>query len=67
LYLDADDAAAANNPALAELLRRRRGLEADAEALKLKKESMPGPQWEAEYEKLMLELAKISREIRQKS
>ena len=67
LYLDADDAAAANNPALAELLRRRRGLEAEAEALKLKKESMPGPQWDAEYEKLMLELAKISREIRQKS
>lgn len=67
LYLDADDAAAGNNPELAALLRRRRELEAQAEALKLKKESMPGVQWDAEYEKLMLELAKISREIRQKS
>ena len=67
LYLDADDAAAGNNPELAVLLRRRRELEAQAEALKLKKESMPGGQWDAEYEKLMLELAKISREIRQKS
>jgi len=67
LYLDAEDATAANNPELAELLRRRRELEAEAEALKLKKDSMPGPQWQAEYEKLMLELAKVSREIRQKS
>jgi hypothetical protein len=39
LYLDADDAAAANNPELAALLRRRRELEAQAEALKLKKET----------------------------
>jgi len=67
LYLEADDAAAANNPELAGLLRRRRDLEAEAEALKLKKESMPGVQWEAAYEKLMLELARLSREIRQKS
>jgi hypothetical protein len=67
LYLDADDAAAANNPELAGLLRRRRELEAEAEALKLKKESMPGVQWDAAYEKLMLELARLSREIRQKS
>ncbi len=35
--------------------------------LKLKKESMPEAQWQAEYEKLMLELARVSREIRQKS
>jgi hypothetical protein len=66
-YLDAESPAAANNPELAALLRRRRELEAEAEALKLKKEGMPGPQWDAEYEKLMLELAKVSREIRQKS
>jgi hypothetical protein len=67
LYLDAEDASTANNPELAGLLRRRRELEAEAEALKLKKDGMPAQQWQAEYEKLMLELAKISREIRQKS
>jgi hypothetical protein len=67
LYLDAEDAATANNPELADLLRRRRELETEAEALKLKKDSMPGAQWQAAYEKLMLELAKISREIRLKS
>jgi hypothetical protein len=67
LYLDAESPAVANNPELAALVRRRRQLEADAEALKLKKGSMPQPQWEAEYEKLMLELAKVSREIKTKS
>jgi hypothetical protein len=67
LYLDNENPAAANNPELAELIKKRRDLEAQAEALKLKKDSMPGPQWEAEYERLMLELAKVSREIRQKS
>lgn len=67
LYLDAELPAIANNPELAALVRQRRELEAAAEALKLKKESMPLPQWEAEFEKLMLELARISREIKQKS
>jgi hypothetical protein len=67
LYLDAELPAIANNPELAALVRRRRELEAEAEALKLKKDSMPAPQWEAEYEKLMLELAKVSREIKTKS
>ena len=67
LYLDGEDPAIANNPELAELTRRRRELEAQAEVLKLKKESMSGVQWEAEYEKLMVELAKVSREIREKT
>jgi hypothetical protein len=67
VYLDAETPAAANDPELAGLLRRRRELEGDAEALKLKKGTMPGPAWEAEYEKLMIELAKVSREIRTRS
>jgi hypothetical protein len=67
LYLDAELPAAANNPELAALIRRRQELEAEAEALKAKKASMPGPAWEAEYEKLMLELARVSREIKAKS
>ena len=67
LYLDAESPAVANNPELAGLVKRRRELEAEAEALKQKKAIMPGPAWEAEYEKLMIELAKISREIRARS
>ena len=67
LYLDAESPAATNNPELAALMRRRRELEAEAEALKLRKGIMPQAAWDAEYEKLMLELAKVSRDIRTKS
>ena len=67
LYLDAEIAAAANDPELAALIKRRRELESEAEALKLKKGTMAAPMWEAEYEKLMIELAKVSREIRGRS
>jgi hypothetical protein len=67
LYLDAELPAAANDPELAGLLRRRRELELAAEALKQKKGTMASPVWEAEYEKLMIELARVSREIRGRS
>ncbi|MCA1586583.1 MAG: hypothetical protein LC791_18035 [Acidobacteria bacterium] len=67
VYLDAENPLAASNPELADLLRRRRDLEAEAEALKLKKAQMPAPQFTAAFEKLMVELAKVSREIRQRS
>ena len=67
LYLDAESPAAANDPELAALIRRRRELETEAEALKQKKGAMPEPTWQAEYEKLMIELAKVSREIRSRS
>ena len=67
VYLDAELPAAANNPELAALLKRRRELEAEAEALKLKKGIMPAPAWEAEFEKLMIELAKVARDIKAKS
>jgi hypothetical protein len=66
-YLDAELPAAANDPELAGLLRRRRELELAAEALKQKKGTMAAPTWEAEYEKLMIELARVSREIRGRS
>ena len=67
LYLDSELPAAANNPELAGLLQRRRELEMAAEALKQKKGTMSQPMWEAEYEKLMIELARVSREIRSRS
>lgn len=67
MYLDAELPGVANDPELAALVRRRRELETEAEALKLKKGVMPAPAWEAEYEKLMLELARVTREIKAKS
>lgn len=65
--LDAEPAAVANNPELAALMRQQRSLEAQAEELKLRKGDMPAAEWQAEYEKLMLELARVSQQIRQKS
>jgi hypothetical protein len=67
VYLDADPAALAVDPALAALAARQRSLEEQAEALKLKKKTMPPEQWDAEFEQLMIELARVSRALRQKS
>ena len=65
--LEAENAAEAADPELAALLKRRRTLEAEAEELKLKKGELPEAEWQAQFEKLMLELAKVSAEIRSKS
>lgn len=66
-YLDAENPAELANPELAALVRRRRALEAEAEELKLKKGDMPAAEWNAQFEKLMLDLAMVSAEIRKKS
>jgi hypothetical protein len=66
-YLDPEPAAASVNPEIAELVARQRALERAAEDLKLRKPSMPAAQWEAEFEKLMIELARVSRAIRSRS
>ena len=66
-YLDADVAVVAANPELATLIKRRRVLETSAEELKLKKGDMPDDEWSAQFEKLMIELAQVSADIRKKS
>jgi hypothetical protein len=66
-YLDPEPAAASMNPEIAELVARQRALERAAEDLKLRKPSMPAGQWEAEFEKVMIELARVSRAIRSRS
>jgi hypothetical protein len=66
-YLDPEPALASENPEIAELVARRRVLEAEAEALKLRKSSTPPAAWDAEWEKLMIELARVSKAIRSRS
>jgi hypothetical protein len=66
-YLDADPITAATDPDVAALLARQRALEEQAEALKLRKPSMPAAVWDAQFEKLMIELARVSRAIRSRS
>jgi hypothetical protein len=67
-YLDPDvPDAATGNPELTELYRRRAALEAEIEALKGRKPSMAEAEYLAELERLAVELAKVSREIRSRS
>ena len=66
-HLDADPVSASADPELAALIARQRVLEEQAEALKLRKASMPPAQWESQFEKLMIELARVSRAIRARS
>jgi len=66
-YLDAESAAENATPELAALAKRRRTLEIQAEEHKQLKGVMPDAEWNSTFEKLMLELAQVSAEIRKKS
>jgi hypothetical protein len=63
-FLDPLPASSTANPALAGLEKRRITLEAEIEQLKAKKGEMPAGQYEEELERLAIELAKISAQIR---
>jgi len=63
-FLDLPAAAASGNPAVAALDKRRIALEAEIEQLKAKKGEMPAGQYEEEFERLAIELAKVSAQIR---
>ena len=67
VYLDSETTAQSASPELAGLIRRRRDLEQKAEEHKELKGVMPEAEWQATFEKLMLELAQVSAEIRKKS
>jgi hypothetical protein len=66
-YLDSEVVSTTANPELAELIRKRRTLEQQAEEHKELRGVMPDAEWNAKFEKLMLELAQVSAEIRKKS
>lgn len=63
-FLDPLPASTSSNPALAGLEKRRVSIEAEIEQLKAKKGDMPAGQYEEEFERLAIELAKISAQIR---
>ncbi len=67
-YLEPDAALALPaDTALAVLIRRRAELEASLEELKARKESTAPEQYEAELEKLLIEIARVGAQIRAKS
>lgn len=59
--------AASKDAALSELLARRNALETTLDELKRKKEFMPEADYNREMEKVLLELARLSRQIRGRS
>ena len=63
-FLDPPPAATAANAATAALEKRRIEIEAEIEQLKNRKGQMPAGQYEEEFERLAVELAKISAQIR---
>jgi hypothetical protein len=63
-YLDPPAASVSGNTALAGLEKRRITVETEIELLKAKKGEMPAGQYEEELERLAIELAKISAQIR---
>jgi hypothetical protein len=63
-FLDPPPASISGNTALARLEKRRITIETEIELLKAKKGEMPAGQYEEELERLAIELAKISAQIR---
>lgn len=63
-FLDPLPASASGNTASAALEKRRITLEAEIEQLKGRKGEMPAGQYEEEFERLAIELAKVSAQIR---
>jgi hypothetical protein len=66
-YLDAEPGTVTADVALAGLQRRRVGLETQLEELKSKKGSLATEDYESQLERVLVELARVARQIRQRS
>jgi hypothetical protein len=66
-YLERDPLESTSDPAMAALLARRRALEEQAEQLRQKRSTMAPDAWAREFEQLMIELARVSKQIRSSS
>ena len=67
IYFDAEPGSITADVALAGLQRRRAAVEGQLEELKERKGSMSAEEYEAELERVLIELARIGRQIRQRS
>jgi hypothetical protein len=66
-YLDEPSPdAAPTDEVLLKLLQKRSSLEVEVDDLRVKKTFMQPAEYEAEFERLMIELAKVSRDVRQR-
>ena len=67
VYLDPDPGDATQDAVLAELLQRKAKIEAELDALRGRKGSMASAEYEAEFEKLAIELARVTNLIKSRS
>lgn len=67
IYLDAGTQRSTGDAALATLERQRRDIEAQIEALKLRKPILNDDEYTTTLEKLLIELARVARQIRNRS
>ena len=67
IYLDPDPGAASGDAGLGELERQRLALERQLEELKARRASTPEAQYQAELERLLIELSRVAQEIRKRS
>jgi hypothetical protein len=66
-YLDAPAAATSTDPAVQALIDRREALTKQIDDLRRRQPSMPAAEFEQQFEKLAVELAEVSAEIRKRS
>jgi hypothetical protein len=67
-YLDKPmPGAAPTDEVMLKLLQQRAALEAEAEELQIKRVFMPPAEYAAEFERVMIELARVSRAVRQRA
>jgi hypothetical protein len=67
LFLDAEPGSLNTDVAIAALERQRAALEAQLEDLKSRKDSMSDAEYQAELERILVQLAKIAQQLRQRS
>ena len=65
-FLDGQEAEMPADPVLAELFQRRAALEAQVDELRARKPLMSADEYAKEFERVMIDLARVSREIRKK-
>ncbi|MGE0705225.1 MAG: hypothetical protein AB7P22_14945 [Vicinamibacterales bacterium] len=63
-FLQEDAAASSDDPASAKLLAQRQSVSDAIDRLRLRRAEMPAAEYDAELEKLLVELARLDRELR---
>ena len=66
-YLDAPPMATSSNPEVQQLLQRQQALTEQVDDLRRRKPAMPKAEFDREFERLIIELAVVSRDVRRRS